>query len=813
MDFFIIDASSFLYRSYYALPKLSTSKGSEVGALYGFTRLIVKILKRTSHIAVCYDSKRNIKKDIFSDYKANRKKIDDELIKQIEMSKETLCGLGIKYVEFEGYEADDIIASIVKKFYYNVDRIIITSLDKDLFQLINEKVFLWDGKSESYFDSNYVLEKYGVSPSSIRDLLVLCGDSSDNIAGVNGIGLKTAAKIISDYESVDKILSTPLSEKDSKYIRKIKESRDVIEKARILVSLKDDIDIDYSIEDFRVRMDKKSALEVLSKFEFRNIAADLGFKNEINEGFKELGKDEFLFLNPTYISVFENSVFFEDFKTEVSYVKELLFKDSIKKYLYNSKDIFFAIGSDDITNYEDIMIAYHIVWGALRKPDPYRMVEEVFGVRTEHPGFYFRRMMDDFLKKIDDFGMRELYLNEKELSKVLYRMEKEGVRIDVDLLVKLRDIYTQKANEMTLRFKDIAGIDINLNSPKQLSDFLFKKMNIKLDSDYERMFKTKGGRYSTSEDALKLIMPYNPHIISVILRFREYSKLASFVSKLLAEVKGGRIYTHFDQVTTSTGRLASHSPNLQNVPVKNEEAIKIRDAFIASEGFVFVSFDYSQIDLRVIANLSQDEVLVNAFKNNLDVHRITASSIFGVSYNDVTDDMRKIAKTVNFGIIYGLSPIGLSMELGIDRTTASEYIKRYFETYKGVKRWIDFTLDYARNNGYVVNFFGRRRIVPEISSKNRSLRSASERMAINMPVQSGSSDIIKKAMVNIYRYIKDKADIKLLLQIHDELLFEIKEDRVFEYEHEIKRIMENVFSFSIPLVVNVKKGKRWGGLK
>ncbi|MGC8866845.1 MAG: DNA polymerase [Elusimicrobiales bacterium] len=813
MDFFIIDASSFLYRSYYALPKLSTSKGSEVGALYGFTRLIVKILKRTSHIAVCYDSKRNIKKDIFSDYKANRKKIDDELIKQIEMSKETLCGLGIKYVEFEGYEADDIIASIVKKFYYNVDRIIITSLDKDLFQLINEKVFLWDGKSESYFDSNYVLEKYGVSPSSIRDLLVLCGDSSDNIAGVNGIGLKTAAKIISDYESVDKILSTPLSEKDSKYIRKIKESRDVIEKARILVSLKDDIDIDYSVEDFRVRMDKKSALEVLSKFEFRNIAADLGFKTEINEGFKELGKDEFLFLNPTYISVFENSVFFEDFKTEVSYVKELLFKDSIKKYLYNSKDIFFAIGSDDITNYEDIMIAYHIVWGALRKPDPYRMVEEVFGVRTEHPGFYFRRMMDDFLKKIDDFGMRELYLNEKELSKVLYRMEKEGVRIDVDLLVKLRDIYTQKANEMTLRFKDIAGIDINLNSPKQLSDFLFKKMNIKLDSDYERMFKTKGGRYSTSEDALKLIMPYNPHIISVILRFREYSKLASFVSKLLAEVKGGRIYTHFDQVTTSTGRLASHSPNLQNVPVKNEEAIKIRDAFIASEGFVFVSFDYSQIDLRVIANLSQDEVLVNAFKNNLDVHRITASSIFGVSYNDVTDDMRKIAKTVNFGIIYGLSPIGLSMELGIDRTTASEYIKRYFETYKGVKRWIDFTLDYARNNGYVVNFFGRRRIVPEISSKNRSLRSASERMAINMPVQSGSSDIIKKAMVNIYRYIKDKADIKLLLQIHDELLFEIKEDRVFEYEHEIKKIMENVFSFSIPLVVNVKKGKRWGGLK
>ncbi len=812
IELFIVDASSFLYRNYYALPKLSTSKGVEVGALYGFTRLILKILKKSPYVVVCYDSKRNKKKEVFLDYKANRKKIDDELIKQIEMSKEILLGFGIKYLEYEGYEADDVIACVVKKFYNDAKRIIITSSDKDLMQLVDEKVFLWDGKSDNYIDSETVFNKYGVPPSSIKDLLVLCGDASDNISGIEGIGIKTAARIILDYGSVDKILSTPLNENDPKYIKKIKENRQLIEKAKLLVSFNDDIDVNYTIDDFRVNTDKKAAVEVLLRFEFRNIASEFGFETKADESFKSVGKNEFLSLTPFYISVFDNFVFFENFRTDVDEVKELFFDSSVKKYFYNSKDIFLRISSDNVDNYEDIMIAYHLVWGASRKPEPFRIVEEFFGVKTEHPAFYFKNIATELLKKIDDLGMKDLYFNEKELSKVLYFMEKEGIGVDVEFLLKLKNIYSQKAEEIILKFRDITGSDINLNSPKQISDFIFGKLNIKLDPEYERMFKTKSGGYSTSEDVLKLVMPYQPEIISLILKFREYSKLTSFVSNLLSEVKNGKIYTHFDQVTTSTGRLVSYSPNLQNVP-KSEEDISIRDAFIPAKGFVFVSFDYSQIDLRVIAELSGDKLLINAFRNNIDVHKLTASSIFGVKYDDVNEEMRRIAKTVNFGIIYGLSPVGLAIELGIDRTTASNYINRYFETYSGVKKWIDLTIEHAKNNGYVVNFFGRRRLLPDINSKNRALRSASERMAINMPVQSGSSDIIKKAMVDIYKYIRDKTDIKLLLQIHDELLFEIKEDSVSKYENEIKRIMENVFKFSIPISVNIKKGRKWVELK
>lgn len=815
-ELFIVDVSSFIYRSYYALPKLTTSKGVEVGALYGFARLIAKILKEKSeYLLACYDSKRNLRKELYPQYKANRLKVDKELILQIESSKRLLDGLGVKYLEIEGYEADDIAASCVRKFKDDFERVVITSYDKDLMQLIGANVYMWDGRSENYFDENYVVSKYGVKPSQMRDLLVLVGDSSDNIEGVEGIGFKTAAKILSKYGSLERILSFQQEELSDKSLKKIIENGFKIKRMMEIVSLKDTIDIPYTFDQLLVKINRDEAVRTLRSFEFRNIVNELGLGEDGEKEIvvMEVDRECFVSLKPSYISIFAETAVFSNLQVSIYHIRDLILDDRIKKYLYDSKELFHRFSTDGITNYDDIMIAYHLIWGASRKPDPLRIVEEAYSVSGKNPALYFKELMDEYLEKLREYKMYDLYLNEIELSKVLYRMEKEGIAVDKDYLYGLEKEFKEKVDAIYGEFSKKAGVKINLNSPKQVSEFIFNKLNIKPDPQYANIYKTKSGNYSTSEDSLRLLMPYNPEIISLILRYREYAKLVSFVENLISALKDSRIHSHFDQVLTSTGRLASSKPNLQNLPVKTPDGIKIRNAFIPDEGYLFVSFDYSQIDLRVIAELSEDEVLMDAFKKEVDVHKLTASSLFGVDYNLVTEEMRRIAKTVNFGIIYGLTPQGLALELGIDYPTASQYIKRYFEVYQGVKRWIDKTLDFVRSNGYALNFWGRRRYLNDINSKNRALKNASERMAINMPVQSGSSDIIKKAMVDIYRRFKDEKDIKLLLQIHDELVFEIKEEIVGSVVGEIVRLMENVFSFKVPLKVNVKYGKRLGELK
>lgn len=807
----MIDAFSFLYRNYYALPKLTTTTGIEVGALYGFTRLIIKIIKLSNYVITFYDSKKSVRKEISSLYKSNRKKIDDELIKQIDYSKELLKALGVKYFEVEGYEADDLIASAIKKYNDFFQKLIIVSNDKDLMQLISEKVFIWDGKSDNYFDENYVLSKYGVKPSQIKDLLILCGDSSDNIEGINGIGLKTASKILSKYQSIDNILT--LKNVDDKYIRTIIQNRDKIIQTEKLVKLIDEIDIPYSISDIEVKYSLDDLEYVLKKFEFRSIPLELGIVKEEQKEIKEVSYEDFLKLNPTHISVFDDFIFYFDTCTKLNNGREILFNKNIKKYFYNSKEIFLKLSSDDLDNFDDIMIAYYLVWGALRKPDPFRIFEEKYFYKPKNPAIFFKEIMDDLILKIKEYSMEDLYINEMEISKVIYGMESFGIKVDYEYIVNLRNEFNKKVSCVYSDFVKESGVNINLNSPKQVSDFLFNKLNLKFDPRYESMFKTKTGNYSTSEEVLKFLKPYYPKIISLILSYREYSKLLSFTENLIKQIKGNRIYSHFEQIGTVTGRISSYDPNLQNIPIRTEDGVKIRNSFIADEGFLLVSFDYSQIDLRVIAHLSEDEKLKYAFENDMDVHRTTASSLFGVSYEDVDEEMRRIAKTINFGIIYGLSPFGLSTELMIDLDIASDYIKRYFENYCGVKKWIDETIDFATKNGYVVNFFGRRRYIPDINSKNNFLKTQSQRIAVNMPVQSGSSDIIKKSMVEIYRRFKNEKKVKLLLQIHDELVFEIEENSLDFFVKEIKYIMENIVQLKVPLKVNVSFAKRWGELK
>lgn len=807
-DVFLIDSHAFLYKNYFALPKFTSSRGEEVGALYGFVRLLFKIKEKTDYIAACYDSPKTFRKELLPTYKSNRKKTDEALIKQIELSKEVLKSLGVEVIEKEGYEADDLIAAIAKKISNEGDNVVIVGADKDLMQIVSDKIKIWDGKSDEYLGPDYVKEKYGIEPEKLLNYFALVGDNSDNVEGAEGVGPKTALKLINKYGDVYSIISSNESDKD---VEKVKKSAEKVKNALNLIRLRDDIEIELNLENFKVEKFSKDGILNLSKrFEFRDIGdlseEDLKDKKEIIE----VSCDKFIELKKDWVSISEKDFSFENCYClfEEKCAKELCLSD-IHKYFYNLKSLMNKLKISDISNYDDIYIAYHLVYGGFRKPDIERIIREKFFVIPKIESSYFKDISEDLKKKIGDYKMTELYENELKLLKVLYRMERDGIKVNSGDFYKLLEEFDKETFKIKKEFALKTGSDINLNSPKQISDFLFKKLNIKIEEKYSNIYKTKTGGYSTSEEVLKMIMPYNPELIGLILSYREYSKLKSLVEGLLKFVKNSKIHTTFDQTSTQTGRLSSYDPNLQNIPVKGDNAKKIRRCFIPEEGFAFVSFDYSQIDLRVLAHLSEDKVLTEAFNNNEDIHTKTAISIFKLNKSNVSDEIRKIAKAINFGIIYGQTPMGLSIETGISYEDAKRYIDNYFEEYSGVKKWIENTLIFAKTNGYVVNFMNRKRVIPDISSPNRALRAQSERMAVNMPVQSGSSDIIKKAMCEIYDMIKNKEDIKMILQIHDELLFEIKENKIEEYKDKIKEIMENCVKLKVPLKVDVKIGKNW----
>lgn len=814
MKLFIVDSYAFLFKNYYALPKFMTSKGEEVGALYGFVRIVLKLKENSNYIVACYDCGKSFRKDISFDYKANRKEVDKALLNQIKLSKEVLNKLGIKTVEKEGYEADDIIATITKKAVSNGLDVVIVGADKDLLQLVSEKVRVMDLKGNIQ-GIDEVYKKYGIYPDKLLTYFVLVGDCSDNVDGVSGIGPKTALKIIKEYGDIDSILKA-CENSDDKYLLKIKNSIDKINLARKLIELSDNVPFEFNIDDFKVSFDKKNILDIAKRFEFKNLL-DIVDASDLKDNVKAdyIKTDEFVNIKKEYISIDDKYVCYENFYTDFnSNLYDVLKSDDLVKYFYNFKNILYnKKGLEEINNFHDIYIAYHLVHGGIRKPEINKIIQENFFIKTDFPILYFKKIMDVMLKKIEEENMIEVYKNELELSKVLYYMENTGVKVDIKKMDDILFYFNDKVDNLKNEFYKICGYNINLNSSKQVSKLLFNKMNLKIDDKYAKFYTTKTGNYSTSEDVLKLLLPYAPDVIGIILKYREYVKLKSFIETIKEFIKDGRIHTHFEQASTQTGRLSSYDPNLQNIPVKTFEGQKIRGCFIPQDGYSFVSFDYSQIDLRVLAYLSGDELLVESFKKNEDVHIKTASAIFNIPEDLVTEELRKIAKTINFGVIYGQTPIGLSVEANISLDDAKKYIDDYFKKYSGVKKWIDMTINFAKLNGYVKNFINRKRRVPDILSVNRALRMQSERIAINMPVQSGSSDIIKKAMIEIYKDIKHNDDISMLLQIHDELLFEIKDDMIDKYIEKIKYIMENVYLLNVPLKVDVKIGKNWAELE
>ncbi|MBU2529508.1 MAG: DNA polymerase I [Elusimicrobia bacterium] len=859
---FIIDAHAYLHKSYHAIRNLSNSKGEEVGALYGFNKMLASLMqqKKPDYVAVCFDSPgKTFRNEIFSDYKANRKETEPALKNQLNIARDLTIALGLKPLYLHGFEADDIISTVAREFSEKGVKVVIISGDKDITQLVSENIKLWDGQNPSYMGVEGVFEKFGVKPDGILDYLSLIGDSSDNVPGAKGIGPKGALNLFERYGNLDKIIAAAKENPDSpkktamdKLLDKVKASLDNIILSKKLITLDDKAPIEIKVEDFIPKSPEREILEnMAARLEFKDLmikAASLnqepGLFDSINAAEPtSLDMPEFcslkevlnsrgslnIFTEREYIAIGTEGKAFIKVALELSgdekkEIINLLADDKIFKVCYNLKKIMhisdFPYPKANPRNFSDTLLAYHLLNPSDKKSDIADILQSVYenediskclGVLLKPLGDLDKRLNIEIKEKALDSLYREFEL---PLIGIIYLMEKLGIKMDRVFLEKLSEDIEIKITKLQAEIFDLSKEEVNLNSPKQLAELIYEKLNIQLDEKNKKIHKTQTG-YSTSEEALLSIKGEHP-IIDKILQYRELSKLkSSFVDNLLKIIaEDGRVHTNYDQDGTATGRFSSSKPNLQNIPIRSEYGSKIRKAFVAKEGYCLIAADYSQIDLRVLAHLSGDENLITSFLKNQDIHKRTAASVFKVEENKVEPEMRRLAKAINFGIVYGQTAFGLARQLNIKGDEAQKYIDHYFELYKGVKIWIDSTIALAREKGYIVTLTGRRRSVPDIDSNNISLKNFAQRIAVNTPVQGGSADTIKKAMINVFLKIEDlKLDARMLMQVHDELIFEVKDDIKMKVSKIIVSEMENAFKLRVPMKVELKAGKNWADME
>ncbi|MGA1861954.1 DNA polymerase [Deferribacter thermophilus] len=789
---FVIDGHSVCYRIFYKTPLLTNSKGEPTSILHSFINLILTLKEKhkPEKIYVVFDSKGETERHrVHKDYKAHREKTPEALIPQVENLKRILPYIGVYVVYQEATEADDLIYTLICN--HDKDTIYLITKDKDLHQLVNDKVFIYDYQDDELIDRDKVKKVFGVYPEQICDLLALSGDQSDNIPGIKGIGQKTAAKLINDFGSFDNIFANI-----DKISGKLKEK--LIEGKKNAYFSKELVKLNY-IKDLKVYeaiKDDNKLREYLEYFELKTIINRL-FKDTDNKKVEKVKEDDLVdvvcFIEDKLIALKNREIFYDDI--ELNDYKFFYDIKEIKKV----KDIKF---SKEIYDVKIISWMNEPDSGGIKKHKEESFEDFVIRVSS---------VAKQELEKLKEYGLIDLYENvELPVTEVLYEMEKNGIKINKEKVYQINSELINKLNEYEKNIKDYCGYDFNLNSPKQLSEILFEKMGLKPSK------KTKTG-FSTSEEALIEIKFYNPghaDLIDMILKYRELNKLNNtYTINLLNYVdENSRIHTHFKQTGTATGRISSTNPNLQNIPVGSLYGKRIRECFEAEEGYNLVSFDYSQIELRILASLSEDKNLIDAFKNDEDIHTKTAMEIFSIK--EVDSKHRRLAKAVNFGIIYGLSPYGLARDTGISQSEAKIFIEKYFELYPGVKKYIDKVILDAREKGFTETILGRKRFISDINSANKMLRQRAERVAINAPIQGSAADIIKLAMIKIYEYLhKLDNNAKMLLQIHDELLFEIKEEYSESLAIKIKDIMETIVDLKVPLKVNYSIGKNWGGLK
>jgi DNA polymerase I len=911
--FYLIDGSGYIFRAYYALPPLSRkSDGLPTGAVSGFCSMLFKLLEdsrsddsihKPTHFAVIFDSARkNFRNDIYKEYKANRAEAPDDLAPQFEYIRKSVRAFNLPSVELINYEADDLIATYSKQIIEAGAKVTIISSDKDLMQLVSNKVRLYDPMKNKVLGEKEVIEKFGVKPNQVIDVQSLAGDSSDNVPGVPGIGIKTASELINKYKSLDTLLKKAEEIPQNKRRETLLANKDKAILSRKLVTLKDDVPVRDKLESFMMKsVNKEKLYDFLREMEFNRLLSQaISFYGEVSSSNYNLTKSKKTIseintkvyesvvdeknLNKWINILNEKSIISVDTETSslnpleaelvgisFSYgsnkacyiplahknikslkkdqvlkkIKPILEDVSIKKVGQNIKYDYIVLKNNGIDIYpiEDTMLISYTLDAGINRHNLNTLSE----IHLNHKAITYKELAGSGKKQLNFseinidkateyaaedadltlrlFNLLEARMNEEKLNKVyevfekpmvkiLSKLEFNGIKVDNLYLKKLSKKFEEKLKKIEKEVFSLAGKDFNIASPKQIGEIIYNELKI------AKLKKTKKGSLATNAKVLEDLALSGHKFPKLILEWRQVSKLKNTYTDALQEhisKKTKRVHTSFLLAATNTGRLASSDPNLQNIPIKSEEGREIRKAFVAEKKNILISADYNQIEMRILADIADVKQLKKAFRNNEDIHRLTASQVFNVSIDKVSEDLRRKAKAINFGIIYGITQYGLAKQISVSNHEALEFINSYFKKFPEIKDYMSSTINTCRKQGYVNNIFGRRIHLRGINDKNFSIRSFQERAAINAPIQGSAADLIRLAMIKIDSTIeKDKKfKTKMLLQIHDELIFECLEVDKKYIQKIIKEVMVAVSSsehhmFSIPLEVSINSGYNWG---
>lgn len=869
----LIDGNSILNRAFYGIPDLTNSEGMHTNAVYGFLNILLKILdeEKPEYAAVAFDVKHpTFRHEMYKEYKGTRKPMPEELRQQLPLIKEVLSAMNFKIIEKAGYEADDILGTIAKMAQKEGYLVSLVSGDRDLLQIATDKIKIRIPKTKKGgtqiedYNTADVIEKYGITPEQIIDLKGLMGDASDNIPGVPSIGEKTAVKILTAYPTVEEAIENVDNIKPPRAANALKEHKDLALLSKKLATIKTDCELDFTFNEAKLGdIFNEDAINLFRKLEFKSLITRVGSTsstdndidqkiiacddfnecNDILNKLKNTSMAAFSMINDEIgddslaLCIDEERVYV--FKAE-GFITTQYILDAIRQYVLSGglliinglKNLLKYCDFSDNDNIFDISIASYLLnpladsytydniarnYKGLILPSLDEMLgknskkleknkrKEIFDRACAYDAYVSYCAYDAVMNALKEEEMLELYNNiEHPLIFTLADMEKRGIKADKKEL----ETYSQKLNErikqLETQIYELAGEQFNINSPKQLGVILFEKLNLPFAK------KTKTG-YSTSADIMEKLQCEHP-VVGKVLEYRQLTKLKSTYADGLAGYIGedGRIHTTFNQTITATGRISSTEPNLQNIPIRFELGKMIRKVFKPEPGYIFMDADYSQIELRVLAHMSGDEALINAYNSDEDIHKITASKVFNTPLDEVTPLQRRNAKAVNFGIVYGISSFGLGQDLNITRKEAQEYIKSYFKTYPQIKNFLDELVEQAKTRGYAITMYNRRRPVPELSSTNFMQRQFGERVAMNSPIQGSAADIIKIAMINVNKRLKsENLKSRLLLQIHDELLIETHESEVDKVRKILINEMKNASNLKVSLEVDANTGNDW----
>ena len=920
---YLVDGSTYIFRAYHALPPLTRkSDGFPVGAISGFCNMLDKLIKderennNLTHLLVIFDaSGKTFRNDIYPEYKANRSSPPEDLIPQFPVIRKATDAFNVNHVEMLGYEADDLIASYAKAAIDEKMKVTIVSSDKDLMQLVKEDVSMLDTMKNRLIQKNEVIEKFGVEPKKVIDVQSLAGDSIDNIPGVPGIGIKTAALLINEYDNLDNLLEKASNIKQNKRRESLIEFADQARLSRELVTLKEDVKLPIPIKDIEIQsFDPKKLISFLKGMEFKTLTEkkarefnlnledveteelELEFnkekevktetknekdfnkfdykeystiidKNELDKWKRKITEKGYVAIDTETdsLNAIQANLIGFSLATDINeacyipikhdnadkqihiddatvFLKSINEDPSILKIFHNKKYDALVLDKYNIkvNSYDDTMlISYSLGSGGTRHSLDFLAkkymshsaisFKEIAGSGKSQKSFNEISINEASIYAAEDADitfrlwkiLRPRLMSEKissvyetierPLAKVIMDMEKNGVCVDEKILKELSIKFENDIKRIEKECFEIVGNEFNLGSPKQIGEILFDKLKIKGGK------KTPSGAWSTDAETLNFLASSGNILPKLLLEWRGLSKLKSTYTDALPNFinkNTKRIHTSYSMSSTSTGRLSSSDPNLQNIPIKNDEGKMIRSAFIADEGYSLISADYSQIELRIIAHISDDNNLKNAFKNNIDIHSLTASEVFGVPIEDMSQDIRRKAKAINFGIIYGISPFGLSNQLDISRSEASDYIRSYFEKFPSIRDYMESTKEFAKNNGFVKTLFGRKCIIDDPGNRGPGGKAFMERAAINAPIQGTAADIIKRAMIKIPKNLKkENLETKMIMQVHDELVFETKDSEIEKTMSivikEMSEAHKPVVDLSVDLKVEAASGKNW----